>query len=257
MDQLTGETDVQKTEVDSSTTSTVNNEQDTDQAKSADSLNTDDKRPENVPYNRFKEVNDKFRNTEKELNEYKEKMKYWDKFSQVVDTNPAFSDKLNGLITDLNDGKLTKAEEKQVEKMIENETQSIKDPRVDELLHKYKKDTFNRYDTDFRMMAKNDFEDGEDISMVGKILTDLINKEHPNALDQYNPELISKYYSKAKDKVDALIKRQMGKYIKDKASDNIPSNKPSSPPSNNVDLVNAPREVRASHLAERLKQFKE
>jgi hypothetical protein len=49
----------------------------------------------------------------------------------------------------------------------------------------------------------------------------------------------------------------MNKYINSKASDNMPTNKPSVAPSTNVDLRTAPRSAVADHLAERLKQFKE
>lgn len=266
MDFNTGVNQDVETKVDASSTSTtteqtsVSNEpaKEAESDKSADSLNTDGKKSENVPYNRFKEVNDKYRQTEKELNEYKTKMKYWESVEGVVSKNPVFTEKLNGLIDDYNAGKLTPKQEKQVEQMVQQQQETVaKDPRVDELYQKYQRDTFNKYDSDFKTLVSKDFEDAEDIAMVGKMLTDIINKENPNALDQYDPSLVSKHYAIAKSKVDALIKRQMGKYINSKASDNIPTNKPSVPPSNNVDLRKAPRSEVSSYLAERLAHIKE
>lgn len=263
MDLETGVQDVE-TKVDETSTSTEvketssSNDQVQATDKSADSLNTEEKKSEHVPYNRFKEVNDKYRSTEKELNEYKSKMKYWESVNNVVEKNPMFTERLNGLIDDLNAGKLTPKQEKQVEQMVKEQQEVVsKDPRVDELYQKYQRDTFNKYDGDFKTLANKDFEDPEDIAMVGKMLTDIINKEHPNALDQYDPNLVSKYYAVAKSKVDALIKRQMDKYIKTKASDDIPTNKPGNPPANKVDLRKAPRSEVANHLAERLKLIKE
>ena len=244
--------------VDPSTTEPAEQEQNVSQEgaldSSADSENTDETK--HVPYDRFKQVNDKFRQTEKELNEYREKMKLWDDVSKVASQDPRFNTAFNELVERYNRGELTAAEEKKVEQMQED-VASVNDPRVDTLLRKYEKDTFNRYDADFTALASKDFEDKEDIAMVGKMLTDIINEKHPNALEEYNPQLVSKYYTEAKQKIDNLVKRKMGKYMDSKASDDIPTNDPSSAPAYDFDVSTATREQRSAHLAERLKQFKE
>ena len=241
--------------VDSSTTETTEQEQTEEvqaEGTSADLENTEETK--HVPYDRFKQVNDKFRQTEKEFNEYKERMKSAESILDVAAKDEVFNKEFNTLIEKYNRGELTRAEEKQVEKQI---AETTSDPKLDSIVERLERDTYNRYDTDFRSLAKEDFEDPEDLALVGKMLTDVINEKHPNALEGYNPQLVSTYYPAVKEKVDKMIKRKMGNYINDKASDDIPSNKPGTAPSYDVDIANAPRSQRSAHLADRLKLTKE
>jgi len=227
--------------------------------QSADSENTG--KSDYVPYTRFKEVNDKYRGTEKEYNEYKDSMSYWEQLNKVANENPAFNEAFNELIEKYNKGELTKKEEKQLENAVnqQSEQQEFRDPRVDQMMQERERENFAKYEHDFHKVAAQDFESKEDRALVGKILTDIINNKNPNAniMSSYDPTLIDKYYAEAKGIVDNMFKRYQARYMETKSSDNIPSSKPGAAPTTTVDWSNASQKQVASRLAEALRNSKD
>lgn len=177
---------------------------------------------QHVPYERFKEVNEKAKQAAQELEEYKRKAdiyKAYEELDNAMQSNPVLNDKVNEIIVAFNKGELTKKEMKEAIEDVQSEVSTSQDPTLKEI-------SFNMYNNEFMSLASKDFTDPKDIEKIGQATEIFLNNMYPNALNAYKRGLMPKAYQEAKKFLTSFADNRIKSYVSEKKEVSVPTSKP-------------------------------
>jgi len=204
---------------------------------SADSKNTEvktetDKGP--VPYDRFSEVNKKYRDTEAELKDYKDilgqdlskdEMKAMAGYVRAAKNNPNFAKDFNSAIDRYNQGYTTKQEMKEEIAQAKQDNAVQSDPRIEAIQKTLSDNVIERYKEGFALYADKDSVHEEDREYLENETAREMMSKNRNAGMKYDNTLLKEAYAKAKEKLDKRNTRILTGYVKEKTSDEPPVTK--------------------------------
>lgn len=214
---------------------------------SAETKNTDTSdvvEGQHVPYDRFKEVNEKYKTAAQELENYKSKAeiyKAYEELDNAMQMSPELNEKVNEIIVAYNKGELTKKEMKEAINDIKDDAGVVAQDNGT-----LKEISFNMYNNEFMNLAQKDFQDAKDIETIGKATEIILNQMYPNALDSYKRGLMPKAYSQAKQLFTSFADRRLQGYVSEKKETSIPASKPGA-------IASTEKEFTVESFAESLK----
>ncbi len=204
---------------------------------SADSENTDEEpvKEKHVPYERFQEVNKKFRDTEAKLKDYESKSskyKDYEALDTAMTKDPVLNKEINSIIEKYNRGELSKAEMKQEIKEAKAEAkdavepQSFKDTRFDDYLSKERQKTINAYKENFDTLIDNDVKEEKTKRLIENLVSMKLTEKYPSAVDDgYSAKRLNEVYKEVMEEMDGFVKIKTASYVKEKTSDTPPVTK--------------------------------
>lgn len=213
--------------------------------------------PKTVPYERFQEINKKFRETEKRAKDLEEKYNSYKDLDSAITTNPKFAAKINKVIEDFNTGKIDADEAQEKIDNIEGDQAKVQSKAstnsdVDSSLRVIHQEF---YINSFEKMVGADFEDEADRKAVQAATEMVLDRLRPGWINKYDGALLNKAYKEAKGFLEEFSGRRIKHYTEGKAKDVVPSSKPGIPAITEKKVVSA--EDAISVLAEGMKAFKE
>ena len=199
-----------------------------------------------VPYERFKQINEKRKESEKLATEFKTKLAERDKefetykpgieLQKTAIKDPVFAKKVNEIINLQNGGKLTDAEAAAAVSNAKDASDNRLglDPEVQEIkktLQKHEQsrrdEIISRYLDRFNTKAKEaGYEDEEDKNLLENLTTKFLLQKNPKAAEKFSQTELDEAYSKAEETVANLVKRKTAAYVKTKVSEQPPTSKP-------------------------------
>ena len=223
--ELTGDVnEAASTPVESSTTKTE--EVKAEAQTSADSKNTEEPEGKSVPYDRFKEVNQKYRDTEAKLKDYESKDSKYKTYAELdaaMIKDPVLNKEINKIIEKYNQGDLTKAEMK--EEIAEAKAEAKSNPEIQQINQKFVKMNVQRYKDHFENVATKDYTDKDDLDLLEEYTSRFMLQKNPRAAEDFDKSLLEDCFKMAKDKLEGFSKRRMSGYVKEKTSDQPPVSK--------------------------------
>lgn len=233
--------DVNEQAVDTSATASEETKTNvTQDAASAETKNTDNdldvKEGKPIPYDRFREINEKRKAAEAKLKEYEskaEKFKNYEQLDSAMVKDPVLNKSINKIINLYNTGKLT--EEEKAEKIDEaidasKDRYEEKIAKIEDRLNKSEFDEMRKttglYMDNFNAMAKKEYSEEKDIKLLEDRVTKIILSKYPNApREGYRASRLEEAFKEAKDELEGYSKRRAVNYVKEKKADEPPATK--------------------------------
>jgi hypothetical protein len=183
-----------------------------------------------IPRERFNQAVNKEREKAKALEERLQKAEQsseaFNRIESYLTSNPNLGRKVNSLIRDHANGKLTEAQ-------LEKELGKVED-RLERQDATYQKEThvqrnpemetirFSMYDNELMSALTKEYQDEEDIKDMGKRVTRILNSDYPQWKEKYYPGLAKKVLKEAIAELEGYHKKKMDSYQKKKQDDGIP-----------------------------------
>lgn len=184
----------------------------------AEALNTEgneNRLPEHVPYSRFKEINDKYR-------EYSEKLKSFEERENLYKIVEQFNDTLE------KDPELQKSvqealRQSQARMQSTNTAANPQQGQQQNQLSDYQRVTLDRYNMDLQSKLKAEGIPEKHHERVVNLIYSEAGKLNGNALNQYDPSLVDKAYANISDFFNGIKQQATSEYVNQKKGDVTPA----------------------------------
>jgi len=179
---------------------------------SAETLNTvgeEKELPKSIPYERFKEVNDRLRTIEKEYEEYaknKELYEVYKQFDSILEQNPQLLESIKNAILEAQQQQPT--------------TQQFQQPSANPMLAQNL--ALAMYVNEFQRLAKEDNIPSELNEEYQEFVRQELIKRNPDPLNNFNLQLFHEAYKAAKERMNKIIKLDRSLYLNEKKQDQAP-----------------------------------
>jgi uncharacterized protein YktA (UPF0223 family) len=179
---------------------------------SAETLNTvgeEKELPKSIPYDRFKEVNDRLRAIEKEYEEYvknKELYEVYKQFDSILEQNPQLLESIKNAIL----------EAQQQQPTMQQFQQPYANPMLAQNL------ALAMYINEFQKLAKEDNIPSELNEEYQEFVRQELIKRNPDPLNNFNLQLFHEAYKAAKERMNKIIKLDRSLYLNEKKQDQAP-----------------------------------
>jgi len=213
-------------------------------AQSAETLNADNKVPGDVPYTRFKEVNDRARQSEERIKEYEEKIQVLSALEALAEESPEFVEEFKGLIEKSRNPKVKNPKTEKPQQATNDDPIVSLKRDLDEIKAKeYRRNvesSLNSYESDFEKRAESI--PHELRGAFDEIVAKSLLEQSRGDLTTYN----SKHLDKAYDKAMKIFEPAIQKMTVSAPAQNVPSSVPRNIP--NASNVPKTREERSAMI---------
>jgi len=213
-------------------------------APSADSLNTEtpEKLPENIPYTRFKEVNE----SKKQLEQRLEALAHLEQFDQMLSSNPDMFEAVKGAVDRFNNPQAHN-QSNQANDPIQTLTSRLNQLETTNKLSAYDKAFNDLYSTSKMELSENER------GLFEKFVGDRLLRHCKNdVVGNFSIEALKNAFTETKTMVDEIRKSERSRYVSEKAQGEIPVNRSGAVPDRTKPGMDS-RGDRTKYLAEKLR----